>query len=283
MSFTKSLACIFTVGALVALAGCASDPYDPNAHTNDGGGDTTDWQLIWEDDFTGSAGSAIDGDKWAFDTGGHGWGNEQLEYNTDRTENVSLDGQGHLQIVAREENYEGNEYTSGRIKTQGKFTTGYGRIEARIKLPEGQGLWPAFWMLGADFPSVGWPQCGEIDIMEYRGQATSQANGALHGPGYSGNTPLHGTYTLAGAGFNEDYHVFAVEWTSSRITWLVDGNSYMSYGTGDLPGGSPWVFDHNFFILLNVAVGGGYVGNPDASTPFPQAMLVDYVRVYAAQ
>ena len=276
---------ILLAGALGALAGCASEPYDPNADPGDGGGgnENITWNLVWQEEFSGAAGSAIDDTKWAFDVGGGGWGNDQLEYDTDRTENVRLDGQGHLEIVAREESYNGRNYTSGRIKTQGKFTTRYGKIEARIQLPIGQGLWPAFWMLGADFPSVGWPQCGEIDIMEYRGQAPSRVNGAMHGPGYSGATPFAGSYYISGSTFHDGFHTFAVEWTTNRITWLVDGNSFMSYDTGDMESGMDWVFDHEFFILLNVAVGGNYVGDPNASTQFPQTMVVDYVRVYEAE
>ncbi len=274
------------LGLLGVLAGCASEPYDPNGGGvggGSGGHGNPGWVLIWQEEFSGSAGSAIDATRWAFDTGGHGFGNQQLEYNTDRTDNVRLDGQGHLEIVAREESYGGNSYTSGRVKTQGKFVTRYGKIEARIKLPIGQGLWPAFWMLGADFPTVGWPRCGEIDIMEYRGQAPSQVHGAMHGPGYSGATPFHGSYSLGGATFHDGFHTFAVEWTPDRIIWLVDGNSFMSHDVGDLSSGMEWVFDHEFFILLNVAVGGTYVGDPDGSTEFPQTMVVDYVRVYAME
>ena len=260
------------------LAGCSSDPYVPDEVPVG----PIEWTLVWQDEFDGPVDQSPDSDNWTFDVGGHGWGNQQLEFDTDRVENVSLDGDGHLRIIALEENYGGREYTSGRIKTQGKFSQTYGRFEARIKMPLGQGLWPAFWLLGSDIGSVGWPRCGEIDIMEYRGQVPGTANGALHGPGYSGGEALHSSYTLSGAGFHEDFHVFAVEWTRDSIRWQVDGNTYMTLGPGDLPSGTDWVFDHPFFIILNLAVGGNYVGSPDASTVFPQTLLIDWVRVYAA-
>ena len=259
------------------VIGCASEPYSPPEP------EPMDLTLIWQDEFNGSEDDLPDDSKWSFDIGGHGWGNEQLEYDTGRADNVSLDGQGHLRIIAREESFGGNAYTSGRIKTQGKFAHAYGRFEARIQLPVGQGLWPAFWLLGSDINSVSWPGCGEIDIMEYRGQAPNLANGALHGPGYSGGRALSGSYLKSGAGFHQGFHVFAIEWSETAITWYVDDVSYMTKRTSNLPSGADWVFDHPFFILLNVAVGGNYVGSPDASTVFPQTMLVDYVRVYAAR
>jgi beta-glucanase (GH16 family) len=268
------------------LASCASEPYDPDVHdVPPGSSDPADWVLLWEDDFTGPVDQSPDPSRWTYDVGNgdNGWGNGQLEYDTARPENVSLDGQGNLRIIAREEAYNGFDYTSARIKTDGLFAQRYGRFEARIQLPLGQGIWPAFWMLGDNFATVGWPQCGEIDIMEYRGQAPSVANGALHGPGYSGGNPLQGSYTLASGGFNEGFHVFAVEWTPGSITWSVDGVAFMTRGVGDVPAGGEWVFDHPFFIILNVAVGGSYVGDPNASTVFPQTMLVDYVRVYGAE
>lgn len=275
---TYIIMAIAMIVLILAAAGCASEPYVPEP-TPSG---PVDYTLVWQDEFAGPAGQSPDPAKWTYDVGGWGWGNEQLEHNTARPENVSLDGQGHLRIIAREESYQGNDYTSARIKTQGRFTQAYGRFEARIQLPVGQGLWPAFWMLGADFGTVGWPDCGEIDVMEYRGQIPRVVSGALHGPGYSGNTPLVGSYSLNGGGFHEDFHIFAIEWTGTTISWSVDGTTYMTKGVRDLPGGTRWVFDHPFFLLLNVAVGGTYVGDPNASTQFPQTMLVDYVRVYRA-
>ncbi len=283
---TRIIPTTLTITLALILTSCASDPYDPSEDGNGGGGGGTgELTLVWQDEFDGPVDQSPDPTKWGYDVGNGdgGWGNQQLEFDTARPENVSLDGNGNLRLIAREEDYAGFDYTSARIKTQGKFSRAYGKFEARIQLPLGQGLWPAFWLLGDDISTVGWPQCGEIDIMEYRGQAPNVANGAIHGPGYSGGASLYGSYTRAGAGFNEDFHVFAVEWTSSSISWSVDGTTYMTKSVGDLPGGADWVFDHPFFIILNVAVGGNYVGDPDASTVFPQTMLIDYVRVYGVE
>jgi beta-glucanase (GH16 family) len=239
-----------------------------------------EWQLVWQDDFEGPAGQQPDTSRWRFDIGTD-WGNSQLEYDTDRPENVALDGGGHLAIIAREESYSGRDYTSGRINTRGLFEHTHGRFEARIRLPIGQGIWPAFWLLGADFEEVGWPACGEIDIMEYRGQEPRILHGSLHGPGYSGGQAITTRFELPGeTGFNADFHVFAVEWEGGRITWLVDDVRYFTVTPRDLPAGGRWAFEHPFFIILNVAVGGHFVGAPDSTTTFPQTMLVDWVRVY---
>jgi beta-glucanase (GH16 family) len=243
-------------------------------------GEPLEWRLLWQDEFEGPAGQSPDAAKWIFDTGGDGWGNAQLEHNTDRPENVSLDGNGNLAIIARKEYYEGNNYTSGRINTRGLFARKEGRFEARIQLPVGQGIWPAFWLLGANFDAIGWPECGEIDIMEYRGQEPTIVSGALHGPGYSGGRSLGGRFILNGEGFHTAFHVFAIEWDEEGITWFVDGEPYMTITPDNLPGGTRWVYDHPFFILLNVAVGGNFVGSPNAQTSFPQTMRVDWVRVY---
>jgi len=236
--------------------------------------------LVWEDEFEGPAGQSPSESRWRFDIG-TGWGNAQLEWDTDQPDNVSLDGNGNLAITAIKESFEGCEYTSGRINTMGLFSHDYGRFEARIKLPVGQGIWPAFWLLGADFGDVGWPSCGEIDILEYKGQEPSVVQGAVHGPGYSGGGAIWRKYTLTGSeGFNAGFHVFALEWSPNEITWLVDDIPYFTVTPGDLPTGERWVFNHPFFIILNVAVGGHFVGPPDATTSFPQTMLIDYVRVY---
>jgi beta-glucanase (GH16 family) len=254
--------------ALAASGGCGDDV------------DPVEELLVWEEEFEGAAGELPDASRWQFDIGTD-WGNAQLEWDTDRPENVSLDGQGHLAITAREESFNGRDYTSGRINTQDLFEHGPGRFEARIRLPIGQGIWPAFWLLGADFDEVGWPDCGEIDILEYRGQEPKILHGSLHGPGYSGGNALTTRFELPGdEGFNDDFHVFSVEWRSDRITWSVDGLRYLTISPRNLPSGAPWVFDHPFFIILNVAVGGNFVGPPDESTTFPQTMLVDWVRVY---
>jgi beta-glucanase (GH16 family) len=244
------------------------------------------YALRWSDEFDGPAGSAPDQTKWNYDTGGGGWGNNELETYTNRTQNAFLDGDGHLVIKAIKETFTGadgirREYTSARLLTKGKFSQRYGRFEARIKLPFGQGIWPAFWMLGANIDQVGWPMCGEMDIMENIGREPSINHGTLHGPGYSGGSGLGGIYTLpAGQKFSDDFHIFVIEWEPTAVRFYVDGNLYQTKTTADAAG-KQWVFDHPFFILLNVAVGGNFPGNPNDTTTFPQTMTVDYVRVYA--
>ncbi len=256
--------------AMAWMSGCGSSSTEPEEIV-----------LLWQDDFIGPAGQLPDPARWRFDVG-TGWGNAQLEYDTERAENVSLDGNSNLAIVAREETYENASYTSGRINTRGKYAQRHGRFEARIKLPVGQGLWPAFWLLGADHESVGWPACGEIDIMEYRGQEPNIVHGSLHGPGYSGGQALTGRFVLPGDGFDAGFHTFSIEWDEDGISWFVDGQVYQRRTRADLPTGARWVFDHPFFIVLNLAVGGNYVGAPNETTQFPQTMLVDWVRVYGA-
>ncbi len=256
---------VLLVPALALIAACEAD-------------EGPIWTLVWEDEFEGAAGQLPDPQRWTFDIGGHGWGNAQLEYNTDRAENVSLDGNGNLAIVARRESYQGNGYTSGRIKTQGRFEQAYGRFEARIRLPVGAGIWPAFWMLGHDIDAVGWPECGEIDIMEYRGQEPGVIHGSLHGPGHSGGQAVTRRHALPDGRFDTDFHVFGIEWDSESISWFVDGERYNVVRSGDVSG--RWAYDHPFFLLLNVAVGGNFIGPPNDATVFPQTMLVDWVRVY---
>ena len=244
------------------------------------------WTLVWSDVFDGPSGALVDAGKWVFDVGGNGWGNQELEYYTDRPRNASLNGDGALAIQALRETYAGpdgvaREYTSARLKTQGRFEQAYGRFEARLKVPRGQGLWPAFWMLGADIGAAGWPRCGEIDVMENIGREPSTVHGTIHGPGYSGAGGIGSLFTLpGGARVADDFHVFTVEWEAAAIRWYVDGTLYQTRTPADLPAGQRWAFDHPFFLLLNVAVGGSWPGNPDATTVFPQVMLVDYVRVY---
>lgn len=241
------------------------------------------YQLVWQDEFDGTQGQSPDAEKWAFDigTGDNGWGNQELQYYTNRSENVSLDGEGNLIITARRESFGGRPFTSARIKTQGLFEQTYGRFEARIKMPWGPGIWPAFWLLGANVETVGWPQCGEIDIMEYRGQQTNLIHGTVHGPGYSGGNSVTKSYGFENQRFDTDFHLFAVEWGTDYIRFYVDDVLYQEIKPGDLSG--EWVFNHPFFIILNVAVGGNYVGFPTSETPFPQSMIIDYVRVYKEQ
>ena len=243
------------------------------------------WKLVWSDEFDGPNGSAVDSSKWSFDVGGNGWGNNELETYTSRTANAHLEG-GLLVIKALKETFTGPDgitrnYTSARLPTKKKFSQAYGRFEARIKIPYGQGLWPAFWMLGDNIDIAHWPNCGEIDIMENIGKEPSIVHGTFHGPGYSGGSGVSAAYTLPnGRKFSDDFHTFAVEWEPNVIRFYVDGLLYRTRTPADLPAGTSWVFDHPFFIILNVAVGGGWPGNPDATTIFPQQMLVDYVRAY---
>jgi beta-glucanase (GH16 family) len=233
----------------------------------------------WSDEFDGAAGSLPDASKWTYDLGNGGWGNQELETYTNLAENVHLDGQGHLIIHVTS---TPGGYTSARIKTQGTLAVQYGRVEVRAKLPSGQGLWPAFWMLGTNITSVGWPQCGEIDIMENIGKEPSTTHGTVHGPGYSGGNGVSAKYTLPdGRRFSDDFHVFSIQWAPQVVTFSVDGNAYATVTPAALHG-SQWVFDRQFFLLLNVAVGGTFPGNPDATTQFPQEMVVDYVRVSPA-
>lgn len=232
------------------------------------------WRLVWHDEFDGTT---LDTTKWVHETGGNGWGNAELEYYTDRVENARV-ANGYLVIEARQEPFGNRAYTSARLKTQGLATWVYGRIEARIQIPRGQGLWPAFWMLGDNIPQVGWPGCGEIDIMENIGKEPATVHGTVHGPGYSGANGLSSAYALRTGAFADSFHVFAVEWQPGSIQWYVDSTLYKTVTPSQVPG--TWVYNHGFFILLNVAVGGYWPGNPDSTTVFPQTMLVDYVRVY---
>ncbi|MEW1911342.1 family 16 glycosylhydrolase [Kitasatospora sp. NPDC085895] len=239
----------------------------------------------WSDEFDGPAGRGPDAAKWTLETGGGGFGNHELEYYTNSTSNASLDGQGHLVITAKKDTdpglgcwYGQCQYTSARLNTARTFTQAYGRFEARIKIPRGQGVWPAFWMLGNDLGSAGWPNSGEIDVMENIGREPNSVHGTIHGPGYSGAGGLGAAYSLPGGkAFADDFHVFSVDWSPNSIVWSVDGTPYETRTPADTHG-NKWVFDHPFFVILNLAVGGDWPGSPDGSTAFPQTMVVDYVR-----
>ncbi len=243
------------------------------------------WKLVWGDEFNGPNGSAPDPTHWTYSIGGQGWGNNELETYTNRTQNASLQN-GILVIQALNETFTGPDgikrnYTSARLKTQGIFRQTYGRFEARIKIPYGKGLWPAFWMLGDNIGHVRWPNCGEIDIFENIGREPSTVHGTIHGPGYSGGSGISASYILPGSQrFADDFHIFAVEWEPNVIRFYADGTLYKTTTPADLPSGTTWVFDHPFSLILNVAVGGNWPGSPDSSTVFPQTMQVDYVRVY---
>ncbi|GAB7039392.1 MULTISPECIES: family 16 glycosylhydrolase [Catenuloplanes] len=232
--------------------------------------------LVWSDEFDGAAGTGPDAAKWKHDTGGHGWGNDELQNYTDSTRNAALDGDGNLVITARRESSGGREYSSARLLTAGTFSRAYGRFEARIKLPAGQGIWPAFWMLG-DGPS-GWPDRGEIDIMENVGKDPNRVHGTIHGPGYSGGGASGGS-VLHDAPLADAFHTYAIDWSPDLIVWYLDGVEFSRKTPADV-GGNRWVFDRPFFMILNVAVGGRWPGSPDGSTRFPQTMVVDYVRVH---
>jgi beta-glucanase (GH16 family) len=267
----------FLVCLLVSTCASAQTPAaNPPAHQ---------WTLTWSDEFSGPDGSPVDPAKWVTETGCNGWGNDELEYYTNRSQNIYQQN-GNLVIKVLQEKYTGADgvtrnYTSARLKTLGKFEQTYGRFEARIKIPRGQGIWPAFWMLGANINKSGWPDCGEIDIMENIGKEPALVHGTIHGPGYSGAQGIGGPYGISdGKAVADDYHVFAVEWEPNAIRFYVDEHLYTTRTPIDLPKETKWVYDHPFFLLLNVAVGGGWPGSPDATSAFPQEMLVDYVRVY---
>lgn len=277
----------FLIVAIFVISSCSDDDAQIVAAFTD---------LVMQDEFNndGAPNSSI----WNYEIGdgsdtqaGAGWGNNELQFYTDRSENVTVQN-GVLVITARKENFNGSSHTSARLVTKGKFEQTYGRFEARIKVPEGSGLWPAFWLLGADCDEVAWPQCGEIDIMEYRRQEPTKVSGTIHGPGYSGITIPQGqitkSYDLGNDRFDAGFHIFGIEWGPEYINYYVDDVLYNQITPDDLEvtpdDGSgalgEWVFNKPFYIIINLAVGGNFPGNPDADTSFPQSMLVDYVRVY---
>ena len=273
--------------ALLLVACTAASPSGDSQQPGTTGGDEpATWTLSWQDEFDGPAGMRPDTTRWVPEVGGSGFGNQEREYYT-AGENAALDGAGHLVITARQEPanspltcwYGTCRYTSARIITRGRFEQAYGRFEASIRIPKGQGLWPAFWLLGNDIGTAGWPTCGELDVMENIGREPQTVHGTMHGPGYSGGNGIGAPYNLP-APVADTFHVFAVEWEPLDVRWYVDGKLYHEVTPSRLPAGAKWVFDHPFFVLLTVAVGGSWPGDPDSSTTFPQQMLVDYVRVY---
>lgn len=258
---------IFLFVALITLHGCTDDTQTVVNFTN----------LVMQDEF--NTDGAPNPSLWNYNigTGQNGWGNNELQYYTDRPKNVTV-ANGYMIITAHRESFNGSQYTSARLLTKDKFEQAYGRFEARIRLPWGQGLWPAFWMLGADIDTNPWPGAGEIDIMELRGQNPATVLGTVHGPGYSGGQSISKSYTLKNGRFDTDFHIFGIEWTPDYVNFYVDDVLYNQITPADVPG--EWVFNKPFYILMNVAVGGNFVGPPNAQTVFPQTMLVDYVRVY---
>src|SRR5258708_6899915 len=241
---------------------------------------TSNWTLSWSDEFSTADGSAPDATKWTYDIGGGGWGNQELESYTSRKTNAQIMG-GNLAITAQAETYTGTDniarnYTSARLKTQTLFAQAYGRFEARIKIPKGQGMWPAFWMLGNDIAANGWPKCGEIDIMENIGREPGTNHGSLHGPSSSAPTSdLTSTISLpAGQNYSDDFHLYAIEWEPGTARFYVDSNNYATFTQAQWPANGTWVFDHPFFIILNLAVCRSWPRAPDSPPLFSAHVLV---------
>jgi beta-glucanase (GH16 family) len=237
----------------------------------------------WRDEFNGPKGKLPDPRKWRFETG-YGWGDHELQSYTDRRANASLDGRGHLAITARRERYTGADgrtanYTSARINSRAKFEFAYGRVEARIRVARGHGLLPAFWALGSNFEKAGWPAAGEIDVMEVNGRQPFTVHGTLHGPRADGQEYSLEATARKSVPLARGFHVYAISWSPGRIAFRIDGEVYAVQRRSNLPPGAIWSFDHPFFLLLNVAVGPRWLGPPDATTPWPARMLVDWVRV----
>jgi beta-glucanase (GH16 family) len=271
-----------------ASAGFDATPGGGTADAGSADASEEGWTLIWSDEFNGPDGSGVDPTKWVHETGDNGGANSEREYYTDGTANAVVEG-GNLVITARQEPANTSDqcwygtclYTSARLNTSQSFNQKYGRFEARIQVPAAQGMWPAFWMLGSNIGGpggVGWPACGEIDILESIDNA-SFAAGSLHATNYDATAQ----YTLPGmASFSETFHTYALEWDATAITFFVDGMNYEQHTPTDSTNmGGQWPFDQTFFIILNLAVGGGWPGDPDNTTMFPQEMKVDYVRVYS--
>lgn len=247
------------------------------------------WSLVWSDEFDGTAGAVPNAANWNYDLGNaesSGWGNHELQYYTSSARNAQMDGSGMLVITAEKASNPGPcwnskpcDYTSARIHTNGKVSFTYGKVEARMKLPAGAGIWPAFWALGTDLATAGWPKSGEIDIMEFVGKTPNTVYGTLHGPGYSGAQGINKPYDL-GTAVSNDFHTYTIIKRANEIIWQVDGKEYHRLTPASLPAGGTWVFEKPFFVILNLAVGGDWPGAPDAATVFPAQMKVDWVRVY---
>jgi beta-glucanase (GH16 family) len=265
---------------LVSIEACLSSQASQDTHARLRGGLGS---LAWADEFNGRRGRLPNPRKWSLETG-YGWGDGELQSYTDRRSNVSLDGEGHLAITARRERYRGADgrtanYTSARINSRAKFEFAYGRVEARIRMPHGRGLLPAFWALGSNLDSVGWPASGELDIVEVYGDDPYTVHGTLHGPRRG-----HEHFALEATRRTRDsladgFHVYGVLWSPGRVVFRLDGEVYAVRTRSDLPAGSTWRFEHPFFLLFTLAVGPRWLGSPDATTPWPATMLVDWVRV----
>jgi beta-glucanase (GH16 family) len=262
MNFKKIIIAVATV---FALSNCTKEAKQTLPQRS--------WELAWSDDF--NTPGAVDAARWGFDLGGGGWGNAELQVYTNNSSNVAVNADGKLMITALS---NASGFTSARIKTKGLFSQAYGRFEARIKTPSGPGIWPAFWMLGSNIDTKPWPQCGEIDIMEQKGNLPYITYGSLHGPGYSGGNAVTKSYALQNGRFDTDYHIYAIEWGEGYIDYFVDDYLYQRITPENVNG--EWVYNQPFYLILNVAVGGNFVGFPTTGTPFPQTMYVDYVKVY---
>ena len=231
--------------------------------------------LKWSDEFNGNV---LDNTAWNYETGGSGWGNNELQNYTTSAKNSFLTN-GYLVIEARKETVGNNDYTSARLQTLGKKEFTYGRVDIRAKLPKGKGIWPALWMLGANIATTPWPASGEIDIMEVLGHEPNKTYGTIHwGNVGSGSTHIGKDYSLPSGDFSQSFHVFSFIWTADKMEWLIDDVKFYTAFKSEVNGNYP--FDKPFFFILNVAVGGNWPGNPDASTVFPQRMIVDYIRMF---
>ncbi len=300
----RRVAALASLGlAVMGAAGCAGDAGQPaSAGAGSGSGSestpaeppgpslgtvsTANRALVWRDDFTGPAGKAPNPAYWTAQIGGEGWGNKELQFYSGHRRNAALDGRGHLAIRAVP--FDGSEkcwygpcrYTSARLTTHHKMSVTRGRAEARMKLPLGKGLWPAFWLLGENINEVGWPACGEIDVMEYLGHEPNRIWGSAHGPGYV-KVGLTGPYVLPeGTTYADGFHTFAVDWTDDGLAYSVDDVVFLRVTRAQIGESNTWVFDKPFHILLNLAVGGEWPGEPDAETQFPATVLVDHVAIY---
>jgi len=261
--------CWVAAGAIVAgvAAGCSR---------RDAHGTATTPPTLWQDEFDGPQGASPDPGNWSAETGGSGWGNQQLQYYTSSA--ATLDGDGHLVITAEPAPsglscwYGPCSFVSGRITTYRRFAQRYGHFEVRMKLPAGTATWPAVWMMGTDRYSVGWPESGELDIAEHVGRDGDVVSGAAHGPGFSGGAAITGdTHVTSG-----DFHTYSLDWTPDEITWRIDGTQFHHVTAPDVP---DWVFDKEFFVIIDLAVGGEHAGDPGPGDDAPQTLVVDYIRV----
>lgn len=232
--------------------------------------------MTWSDEFAGRAGSPPDPSVWVAELGGGGWGDDQLQTYTRPPSNAALTGEGQLAITARGDITSSGSVTSARLTTRGRVAFRYGRIAARMKVPAGAGVWPAFWMLGADIGEVGWPACGEIDVMEYVGGDPTAVHATIHAPGYAGVGRGIGRRHALAAALADDFHTYAVDWSAERLTWLIDDDEYFHLTPDAVPG--PWPFDQFFHLVLNLAIGGTWPGNTPTPSALPAELLVDWVR-----